>query len=405
MSFSLPRFLRGAPRASLAQYFAIRSVPLPETLNWDAGPRALAIILSEAIETLGRADHDQVIRDFERVDQLCNPIGQQALQSLVASSGKAEFLALLRAADSNESRAIMVLLDDQTLFEHAHAVCYANRLRNGRSWSGFNVPHPSATIAGVELHTALETDIAELLTQYDGTGRKLKIERFEHRTHDRDAKPTGLNIHHSIYSEGLPESLLEFEGREPRPHTRRPVHEGAISYDPDRRVLDVVSRGGKPIREKMARSYARRILGVTSDLRPVLSRTFFLDRLKHPIRFPSDPADGLKSVNVTLLRLQDMSGGAGWVTLETDDSDRTDIHKLSGRWFGDADPLRLANWRVTHAKLRIVFHTEAGQTRDKTVTIELRAPNGSNLREQLRHHQIISEKYLARWGLVELPGA
>jgi hypothetical protein len=48
----------------------------------------------------------------------------------------------------------------------------------------------------------------------------------------------------------------------------------------------------------------------------------------------------------------------------------------------------------------VVFHPEAGRARDKTVTIELRAPNGSNLKEQIRHHQILSEKYLARWGLV-----
>ncbi len=52
------------------------------------------------------------------------------------------------------------------------------------------------------------------------------------------------------------------------------------------------------------------------------------------------------------------------------------------------------------AALRVVFYPEPNQTRERVVTIELRAPNGSNLRDQTQRHQIISQKYLARWGLV-----
>ena len=40
------------------------------------------------------------------------------------------------------------------------------------------------------------------------------------------------------------------------------------------------------------------------------------------------------------------------------------------------------------------------RARDSGSPAELRAPNGSNIREQVRQHQIISQKYLARWGLV-----
>jgi hypothetical protein len=404
MSFSLPRFVRRTPPASLALYFAKRAVPLPETLKWDVGPRALAAMLLEAIDALDKANHIQVIADFERVANLCDQFGQTALHSLVASSGNAAFLARLRSADSNETRGIMVLLDDESLFEQADAIAYADRLRNGRKWSAFIAPEPAKAAGGTVELAAFRDDVSAILERFDGTGGKLKIDTFQHRTYDRDWNPVGLAVHHTMYAEGMPEIELQFEGPEPRPYAKRPVHEGAISYDPDRATLDVVSKGGKPVRER-AQSYARRILGATDDLQPVRPRSFRLDGLKRPMPLPSDPADHLKSVSITLLRLQDMAGRAGWVTLETDKSDRADIHALSERWFGDADPLRRANWRVTQARLQIVFHPEAGQTRDKTVTIELRAPNGSNLKEQIRHHQIISEKYLARWGLVGQEGA
>ena len=88
------------------------------------------------------------------------------------------------------------------------------------------------------------------------------------------------------------------------------------------------------------------------------------------------------------------------MSVETDPADITDLHTRCADWFGDADPLQRFEWQVIQAKLRIVFQPELGSTRPKSVTIDLRAPNSSNLKEQIRHHQLISRKYLARWGLV-----
>ena len=93
------------------------------------------------------------------------------------------------------------------------------------------------------------------------------------------------------------------------------------------------------------------------------------------------------------------------MTIEIDPSDHINIHTRSEQWFGETDPLQRPDWRVTQAKLWIVFHPEEGKTRQKVMTIELRAPNGSNLREQIRHHQIVSQKCLTRWGLVIEHGA
>jgi hypothetical protein len=103
-------------------------------------------------------------------------------------------------------------------------------------------------------------------------------------------------------------------------------------------------------------------------------------------------------VTVTLLRLSSIGGRFSRVTIETDEN--TDIHAASARWFGDSDPLQRSEWRVTQAKLRITFHPEANRKREKAINVELRAPNGSNLKDQTHRHQLVSEKYLRRWGLV-----
>ena len=399
MGFNLKRFLRRTPPAGLRQYFDARGTGLSDQTDWETPTQAQLDALFDAINAT--AQRDAVVADFEQVEHLCDPIGQIALQSVVAADSR--ILSLLQSAESDEARSITLLLEDTTLFEHAVAAAYADRLRNGRSWSAFSVNGPTAIGSGPRDLKALEFDIAAALMRPDGTVGKLKVEAFERGSIGRGGRVAGLNVHYTIYSEGLPVSDLAFKGNEPTRQTRRPVYEVAIWYDPDEKTLDVVASGGKLVRARIAEFFATNVLGVMEKISPIVTRQFALDRLKSPLTGELDAADGIRSVKVVLLRLAPMSGSYGRVTIEVDPSDRMDICARSRQWFGDADPLQWSEWHVTQAKLRIVFHHEVGRTRDKTVTIELRAPNGTNLREQIRQHQLISQKYLARWGLVAGP--
>jgi hypothetical protein len=83
---------------------------------------------------------DAVLTDFEQVEKLCDPIGQRALRSVVAADG--HILSLLRSSQSDEVRAITLLVEDEALFERALAAAYADRLRYGRSWSAFSINGP-----------------------------------------------------------------------------------------------------------------------------------------------------------------------------------------------------------------------------------------------------------------------
>jgi hypothetical protein len=399
MGFHLKRFLRRTPPTGLRQYFNARCNSLSDYVEWETPTQAQLDTLVNAINAL--VQRDTILADFEQVENLCNPIGQRALQSVVA--GDAHILSLLQFAESDEARAIVLLLEDTTLFECVLAAAYADRLRYGRSWSAFRISGPAPTDIGAHDWKTLEADIAAVLTRPDGTTGKLKIESFERGSIGEDGAVIGSNIHHTIYLEELPVSDLAFKDNEPTRMTRRPVAEVAIWYDPGERTLDVVAAGGKSVRTKIAELFANNVLGVTETVSPIATRPFFLDRLKRPLGGDTDPSDGIQAVKVILLRLAPVSGGYGRVTIEVDPADRMDICARSEQWFGDSDPLRWPEWRVTQAKLRIVFHREAGRRRDKTVIIELRTPNGSNIREQIRQHQIISQKYLARWGLVAPP--
>ena len=397
MGFNLWLFLRRTPHVVLRGYFDTMGVALAETVDWEAPAPALQRAVFNAIESLVQAERDSVTVDFERVEQLCNPAGQMALQSLAAAD--ASLLSRVRAAESDEARAINVLLGDRILFDRALGLAYADRLLNGRSWSAFNVRAPITLRSDPESVGAFEREISEIFARLDGSGRRLKVDPFEWQALGRSDCGGARSIHYCIYAEGLPETHLEFQGNELTRLTGRTVHERAIVYDPDRATLDIITSGGTTVRTAIAQCYARNILGVRHGIQPIVARRFTLNHLKRRRVFETDTVDGIKTVKVFLLRLASVSG-IGRVTIEIDPSDQTDIYRTSEQWFGEADPLQRPEWQVTQAKLRIVFHPEPGSTRDKNVTIDFRHPNHSNIREQIRHHQVVSQKYLARWGLV-----
>ena len=399
MSFSLPRFLRRVQPSDLQRYFGALAILFSEPIEWTAKSSALVESVKTAIETLPERERERVFEDFERIDQVSDEIGQRALRSLIEHDEA--LLHRFHSCDGSEARGLFVLLTGEEAFDNALATAYAERMRHGRSWSGYCLPAPLAPSKNLSDIALLEGDLSALFHQFDGTGRNLKVDWFERRTCDLKGAALGQVIHYSVYVEGLPECSMEFDREEPKRRTRRPVIEAAICCDPVSGTLDVVSKGGRPLREEIAQSFAARLLDSENALTPVSRRDFDLDRLKRLAAFPTDPVDGVKSVEVTLLRLRNTASGFGRVTIEADNTEHGDIHARSTRWFGDFDLLQRPDWQVTQAKLKIVFYPEAEGKRAKTINVELRAPNGSNLKDQTRRHQIVSEKYLARWGLIK----
>jgi hypothetical protein len=401
MGFNFKRFLRRTPPTVLRQYLDARNISLSDRVEWEDPASTQLNRLLDEFNVLGPDIYDSVIADLERADQLCDATGQRALHSVAASDAGA--LALLQTADVEEARAIALLVHHDALFEHAFAAAYADRLRKGRSWSAFSIDGSAIIGAAPPNMPAFETELAGTLTRVDGSNGKLKIDSFERGTISEDGTVVGMVAHYAIYIESTPVSDIGFRGNELQRTTRRPVSEGAIVYDGDNRTLDVVAEGGTAVRRRVADSFAQNVLGIKGKIHPVSTRRFGLERLRRPMAFESDPADGIASVKLTMLRLERMGARYERVTIEVDPSDRTDLCARSAHWFGNTDPLRSPEWSVTHAMLRIVFHPEGGKTRKTTVSIQLRAPNGSNLRDQTRRHQVISQKYLTRWGLIAAP--
>ena len=210
MSFNLWLSLRRIPPDVLRGYFDAMAITL--MVDWKAPAPAFYRAVFNAIETLPEDERDSVIVDFERVEHLRNPTGQMALHSLTAAD--ASLAARVRTAQSEEARAITVLLANKLLFDQALALTYADRLLNGRSWSAFHVRDPVRPRNDPKSIRKLETEISQIFARLDGSGRRLKVDPFERSAVDRTGREGAMSIHYCIYAESLPESHLEFRGSE-----------------------------------------------------------------------------------------------------------------------------------------------------------------------------------------------
>lgn len=386
--FSFPNFIRRTPPDRLRGYLVERLQTDPG-IDWSADKREVQTALVSFVQALPQRQAEQVFADFEQVHQLCDEFGQRALRTMVV-----EDLEAFDALDGNEARGLNVLVKDPSGFRHALSIAYSERLYHGRNWSRYYVSNPEQPSDEPGALAAFEAELKDLFTEIDGSGRKIMVERFER---PGEAAPT---IMYSIFVESPPQSMIEFDETGPQRTTRRPVIEAVICYNPNEAAIDIVAKGGRPARDRIGDAFVHHFLGAEAELLPVSQRTFDLDRLREPMIFDTEPEDGIKDVRVTALRLRDLTDMASRITVETTDTVKG-LHALAEGWFGDANPLRHDHWRIEHARLQIMFQPDRDGGRDKRVTIELRRPNGSNLKEQIRRHDLISSKYLARWGLID----
>jgi hypothetical protein len=162
--------------------------------------------------------------------------------------------------------------------------------------------------------------------------------------------------------------------------------------------VDEKSQPERKKRDELARIFADTVLGRAIAGQRIRVREFDLARLLQPFDFPSDPADGIESVELVLLRVQRPDSGGTRTTLETPRraAGSTWDHAREELRHGD---LAAADYVATQAKLSIRF-LPGGSRRGKTLSVTITVPNGCDLKGKTERERLIGDKYLKRWGLV-----
>lgn len=379
-------FIRRTSRDALRSYFDKRNLRLPDDFDWTEPQPALGKALIAAIETMSDVDRTRFNIDAERVTDMADEPGQAALTNIVTDE---TFNNLKSAYD----RALWVFLDVPKKFARAEQVRYADERRLKKMWDGW-VAKPDLVLNRDEQSLNLFKE--EIRKQFGS--HHVHVDVF-----DRNRRVSGGSIvpvvQIAIYRDGQPTDDLAFGPEDELVRrSRRPVLEAALTYDSDSGTVEVVA-GDRETREELLRCVVRDLMGIELKGNKLPFKKYRLDVLLKPHDFPTDLDDEISGVEVRSLRLMPMDEQTERVILETGAKSTRTIWDMARSHFGSADPLA-SGFACTQARLSIRFKPVNGG-RGKVISLAITMPHSCNLGDHTSKEQMIGEKYLNRWNLLQ----
>jgi hypothetical protein len=400
MSIYFRSVMHKTPLESLRAFLRDVSTSAFEDVNWRAPRRSLVDVLTERILALDHAARDRIYSDVDRIGQLMNEHGRRVLRGVLPADPKV--LNQFDALEDVTACALFVLMRKDDAFENALSAIYAQRLLNGRDWTGLDFePGVQPKVRRDPPITDFEERLRRIFTA-EGPVPRVAVDRFTRREPDPAGSGMQTREQFTIYVETAPEAELAFTGgARVEPRIVRRVQEGALLFDAEERTLDVVGkRADKVQRREIAEAFIEAVLEPGATLADRSRRMLALGKLKKRPRFDVRPQDRVRKVEVTRLALGASDFGAiATFEVRGRDEARDDLYQRAEQAFGRNGIHTHLGWPVIAARLRIEFEPERPKARAKSVTFELKAPDRTNLRDQIELHRQIADTLLARWGL------
>jgi hypothetical protein len=112
-----------------------------------------------------------------------------------------------------------------------------------------------------------------------------------------------------------------------------------------------------------------------------------------------DSEDGIESVDVTMLKVARPNSN-NTITLDVNAKEEDSIYKVSKKYFGDNDPLK-SGFKLKQVRISIKFLPDGENKRGKILHVKIREPHSCDLKSKSQKEQLIGDKYLEKWELVE----
>ena len=391
MAFSYASFIRRTSSPLLRQYFAKKDMVVGEEVDWDTPANKPRDALIEWLTKQPRHLRAAVARDWERVSELGDELGQDAILRAFRDE-RDEIVQQFKPLKGSRDRALWLFLNKLRDFERAEEIAFARYYRNNkRHWDGFVGPLRATVTDDPYCKSAFGDSVCSYYAAVDGSGDHIEVEIFQHV--DSEIWQT------TMYLSGLPQVDLEFESGKLTPRERQLANEGAILYDPADGAIDIVAPGGSRSRAALAALFAQHLLQTDEPLKSITLREYDLYSLKRPRDFEVDEADRIHHIEVRMLRLEPIDGGGGRLTVETTPGQTASLFQRLGDWMG-GEVAAPDGFDVTRARLSVCFMAARGTRPGRSCTFEIAEPNGCTLKDHKSTERLILEKYLVRWNLL-----
>jgi hypothetical protein len=390
MSANLNKFFRNTPPQSLQLYFQSYPSVVSEAVNWNKPPKNIATPLLKAIDELSDDEKAVHYDNAERVDEMTDEIGQNALLSVVSNEDREAYESL----EGEHDRALFVFLRDGKAFSKAENIRKADAYRKGQMWNGFVGPKDITVSNNEEDIMAFKQKVVD----YFRISGNVKVEVFTRDKPYEDGKDLKIT-HIMVYHEDFPTSFNRFKDSETIvPEIIRPVVEMTLTYEPESGSIEVIAKGAE-CREAIAKMLSETLLHTEIDGERIPLKQYNISHLLNPFKFPTDPDDGIESVKVQMLMLNPQDS-YNKITLEVTAKEQKTIYDISNEWFDINDPLR-KGFKLAKVKFIIHFAPDSESGRGRNIAVTISHPNGCDLKGKTHKEQLIGNKYLKKWGILK----
>ncbi|MGE0759588.1 MAG: hypothetical protein AB7O38_21400 [Pirellulaceae bacterium] len=356
-------------------------------IGWDADHGSITNDLMKHVEEWSAAIRERIATDSERLWTMTDEPGQVALYA------ETKRAAELDALHSKQARAMFAFLHEPEAFRRAECDRLIDVRRFARMWAGIRCrPGVDMPLNG----PPVEQFRTEVQAYFKITNTHVEI--YE-RSRPRLGVATARLFQANIYQEDKPDEQWMFDGGCLSRRMHRPVAEAAVTYEPETGRMEVVTsnREARPVLLKLC---CEHLLGIPHTGEWIEKRLYNLQSLAGPRTFPTDPADGIVSVEVVSLRLAPFNRSGFRITLESPSPQVASLWEETSSWFGRMSALE-RGWQVTQAKLVIKFRADRHAPKGKRLSVTITMPRSCDLKDRTEHERLIAERYLRQWGLID----
>lgn len=381
--YSPRKLVRSVSKSLLQRYFSNRG--LLGEFDWakykegDPGP------IVDALEAMPVDERESVETDFAVVTELATDGGSRLIFE-EATLWNRPWAPQLQAMANDCERAMLALIEDRRLIDRALAYNEIDRFSESR-WQRWPV--------GKRLQVTDDQDglvkALRAIFKEQGRGARCHIETFDRRDPERFCC--------FAYPEDYPKTDLGYDDKNRfSRQTRRTATEIIFVYRREDGVLEMVGKGDKKQKEKIAEAFCTTMLGLKALPDPRANPPYDLAVLKRrDFSFKTDPADNVESVEVRLLRFDLPGKGYRRLVLSARPTPEVPdvLHALVEEAI-DKTKFPLSELHVSQAKLSMRFRGQDGR-RGKTLTFEVTYPDRCNLKDN--GYDAVAKRYLTKWGI------
>jgi hypothetical protein len=389
VSYSESGFVRRTSPKALQDYLGAKAPKVEAQIDWGQPAAKVRKALIDCLHQLPRHDRAPIVRDWERVAELTDDLGHDAILRAF-SDDREEIIQKFEGLKGAHDRALWLFLNKPRDFKRAEEIAFARYYRmNKRYWDGFVGPRNATLARGQERQ--FRDAIRRYYVAADGSGDKIEVDLFQH------AQDDVWQV--TMYLADLVQIGLEFVDGKLTSRERQLAKEAAISYCPSDGSIDVIAPGGGAARRAVAALFVEHLLQSEDPVEDVVLREYDLSSLRGPRRFEVDPEDRIHHVEIRMLRLEPKDGKGGRVAFERTPNQEQSIYARTGEMLGGAVAV-LSGFEITRARISVVFMSKRGLGPGRPCTFELAYPNGCTLKDHNRSERLILEKYLTKWRLI-----